>query len=136
MDQFTTNVVERFEYLGFWLDDADGDVEEPTAQNVTVRQMSLIDVGEDYATWEGTADIDYMATISYEDPDSGIWDSEDKVWFGRETVNREIERTITIPVELHVLFEPKIPEGAVIDQVIVNQGDDIRVKFWEDKEWW
>jgi len=71
----------------------EGEVEDVTVDEVEVVEWHITSVQDNQATLDFRCEISFQAEVSFEDPDSGIWDSEDQVWRCREyksgTVNGE-----------------------------------------------
>jgi hypothetical protein len=74
----------------FYLDDQDGEVAELSVNEISVLNIDLLDVSD----FDGQATVDcyieFAAEISYEDPNSVIYDEGEKYSFG--TIDESVER--------------------------------------------
>lgn len=125
----------RFEEAGFWLDE-EGEVWAVDLEDARVDDLYLTLPGEDEAIWEGALTVSFTAHISFEDEESGIWDSEDKRWLFRETIQAEVEREATYPLEVRVNLDSADESVFDIEEVVVNRGEDIEVSrfdHWTEK---
>jgi hypothetical protein len=94
LDPLREAITKTFEESGFYLDDLEGDVNEVKVEEVEIGDLSLLTVDGGVAQFEVSGNINFSADISYDDPETGIWDSEDKVTIGMERVNPEVDRTV------------------------------------------
>jgi hypothetical protein len=77
-------VSDNFANLDFVPDDFESEVEDVSVLGVQVDAPDLIELDEDRATLAFVAEVRYEATVHTIDPESGIWDSEDKVMLFQE----------------------------------------------------
>jgi hypothetical protein len=66
----------------------------------------LLEVGQLSATISVTVDLDYVADVSYEDENDGIWDPEEHTWVYRPTIHSEVEESANFDAELSLYFDP------------------------------
>jgi hypothetical protein len=104
IEAFAEAVESEFENLGFYLDDQDGDVNGVSVKEVEfLDELSLIDVTDNVATFEVTANVVFLAEVSYDDMDTAYGDGEGG-WYALDTVDTELERseefTLTVDAEL------------------------------------
>ena len=96
---------DAFVECGFYLDDEDGDVYDVEVQRVAIDDLALLRAEGSAAEFEVSGTIEFAATISYVDPESGVWDSEDGVKIGMErvrpTVVRSTDFTLSAEVSLN-----------------------------------
>jgi hypothetical protein len=107
VEDLTGSISRAFEGCGFYLHDLEGDVNGVDVLDVEIEELSLLKVEAAVAQFEVTAAIKFLAEISYDDPESGFWDSEDKVMIGMETVNAEVERTVEVTLTADVKLSPE-----------------------------
>lgn len=134
LEQLMARVQEEFHWLGFILartDGADGDVEDVTAEDAEILDYSVVALGEDTATIEVQATVEYSAAVSYEDLDTAIWDSENKVLITFDTVDADVQENVVIHAHIDVSFsktDPSLFEAGPIEfvekDVIVEMSDD------------
>ena len=98
-------ITDNFEHLDFVPDDFESEVEDVSTVSVRLEAPDLVELGEDRAVLAFVADVQYEASVHTVDPESGIWDSEEKVMLfqERQKVTRrfstilEGEATLSIP---------------------------------------
>jgi hypothetical protein len=130
-DEIIRRITERFRWLGFIVDDEDGEVENSTAKEVNIDERYLIDVTDMDATFRLEVEIDYSADVSYYDPDSGIYDSEEGAMLYRETIDETIERTVELSMDLQLSFlRIGDPWSARLDRVTFDTSD-VYVSIYE-----
>ncbi len=82
--------------------DYEADVEVDSIEEVSFGDPEIIAIEGNQATIEVERDITFTADVSYEDPDPGVWDSEDRRMLFMDTVRRSVQSTAYAAV---VLFE-------------------------------
>jgi hypothetical protein len=92
----------EFEGLGFYLDDEEGDVNAVTVKRVSIDEVSLLEIAAGTAKCELAATIVFAAEVIYDDLETAIWDSEDKVSIPMRTIRSEVERSENFSVILNV----------------------------------
>jgi hypothetical protein len=110
IETVTKAVTEAFHYSGFITDDVDGDVEGVKVTRLELNDPELLEVDEDSATISVSVDLDYVADVSYEDDDGGIWDGEDHTWAYRPTKRTDVEESENFDAELSIQFDPQNDE--------------------------
>jgi hypothetical protein len=95
-------IAKGFEDLGFYIDDAEGDVAEVSVTKVEIDEFSLLDVVDRRATFEVVAAVRYAAKVIYDDMDTAVWDSEDKVLIPMHRINTEVEGSVDIAATMEV----------------------------------
>lgn len=151
-------IAENFAGGGFYVDEAEGYVNGVVVEDVHLLRVSLVDVSEISATVRMRAIVTFLADLSYTDPESGIYDSEDKVMVMQDEVEASIREEVDVDFELRVDF-PDLdneldPSSLGFDEVerelIINSGRDISVSIdsevvhewrdsWQDEpveDWW
>ena len=127
-------VSDDFVDLGFYLSsEVEGDVEDVSVSRVVLGQPNIISVDDEQATLELECEVTFSAEVSYEDPNTGAWDSEDKVFIMMDTDRKSIDRTVYVMAQL--LFE--YPSAALLedpDEIVIslerlNGGEPVSVKF-------
>jgi hypothetical protein len=99
-------MTEKFEQLGFFIEDQDGDVTSINVTTAEINDKSLIKVREDTAKANLIATVTYDAELEYDDLDTASYDSEDKVLIPWRTIEKTVTRDIEITVNLEFGFEP------------------------------
>lgn len=99
-----TAIAAEFSNSGFYLDDQEGEVNDVEVSEVTIDDLSLLKVDDDIAKYEIAGQVSFKAEIEYDDLNTAIWDSEDKVSIPLHTIKSSVERTeefvLTAEVEL------------------------------------
>jgi hypothetical protein len=97
-------ITAEFENSGFILDDIEGDIHEVRVEKVEMDDASLLSVDGNVARFDIFCHIEFTADVEYDDYDTAIWDSEDKVAIPlhkiRNDVDREWEGSVTLDVNL------------------------------------
>ena len=142
--QLRTEVTDRFLELGYQPDDPEADVEDVDVREVVVRDPDVISVNDERAIVSALAEVNFTARVSVIDPDSGIWDSEDKVMLFQEHQSVFVRHATTMPVEFEIAF-PELKAGALpptaemllaesgLESVTVNDDRPIIVPLDEDR---
>lgn len=126
ISELIDNITDGFEYLGFFPDDVYGDVENVKVNKVQVVDIYIISLDENEATIIINTNIDFTSDVTYDDPENGVYDSEDKVWISFGTITNKVTDSINIDSEFTVWFDKENDEFDIID-VIVNSNKDISV---------
>jgi len=90
-------VSEAFEQLGFFVDDEEGEVLEVTVDDVEIEELSLLEVKPNEARVEAFVQLQFVAQVEYDDMETSIWDSEDKVSIPQRRIKSELTRTFEAP---------------------------------------
>lgn len=94
--------------LSFYLeaDVGDGDAELDSVEDVTFEgDPEIISLDESTATVEIPFKVTLTVEVSYEDPDTGVWDSEDHVMLFMQTKRANVLRTTPMTAEILLEFE-------------------------------
>jgi hypothetical protein len=102
--EITKKITREFGWLGFIVDDEEGEVESAEAKDIDIAERYLIYVTDRDASFRLEVNIDYSADISYYDPDSGIYDREEGVMLYRETIEETVKRTVELSVDVNISF--------------------------------
>jgi PIN domain len=102
-------ITDNFANLDFVPDDFESEVEDVSVLNVRIDEPDLIELGEDRAVLAFVADVRYEASVHTTDPESGIWDSEDKVMLFQEQHNVTRQYSTTLEGEV-TLVVPRIEQ--------------------------
>lgn len=121
--------------LGLLLADYDGDADVSSIEAVEIGEPDIISVGDSQATLEAECAISFTADVSYEDHDTGIYDSEDGRIYFMETINTTVQLTKWVTAQFALSFESPA-DLADPDQVDMhidsfNRGEPITVTLTE-----
>lgn len=128
IDEIIGLLIDDFLLLGFITDNG-ADVEIESVDNVELDNPDVVRIDEDSALLAVTAHLTFTATATYEDPSSGIYDSEDKVLYFMEKKNETVQRTVRIPFEVLIRFGDVASraDGTTVTVTVqkVNAGEDV-----------
>jgi hypothetical protein len=110
-----------------YLEDVNGEVEGIESHSPTVLQSQVISVEEGGATIELLVRMDTEFTISYDDPTSWIYDSEDKVAHYMNRIEATVERTMDLDAEVSLSFDQEESDAVEITDVRLNGGRRIGI---------
>lgn len=73
--------------------------------------------------------------VGYGDPDTGIWDGEDKTMTYIDTINGTVERSVGFPAEVSLEFDLADPKSTYVRCISINNNDSfgISVQEWDYK---
>jgi len=123
---------------GFYLDDADGDVENIEIETLQLSTPLLVEVVANDVVFSTAALVVFQADISYDDPSTGIYDSEEKemVFMERRQVRvrREDEYHIEFKLRTAQIDDATAekPANAEIVAVEIEEGRDVVVSSEDD----
>jgi hypothetical protein len=105
IDEVEVAIGEAFENTGFVMDDVDGDIHGVTLGSIEINEISLLSAQNGIAKFEVDCRIGFKADIEYDDMETAIWDSDEKVSIPLHTIRCEVERAyeglIGVDVALH-----------------------------------
>ena len=127
---------EQFPMMGFTLIDQDGEVVDVDLTDMKPdAEVKVISLAEDSAQVEVTATFTFEASVSYEEPNTGIYDREDgRVYFANvmeERVYRDIRRGLGVKIE----FDGLDPNSVGVSSVWFQGSDDIEVESDYYADW-
>lgn len=127
-DKEIVNAAEQmFQNLGFWLDDQDGDVNEVKVTRVDLDDYSVLDIREDGALLQVNATVYFIADVIYDDLDTAIYDSEDKVLIPLQTIHEEIEQEADITLTLEIGIDVENPDIFKIESLKIENVDQFGI---------
>lgn len=141
LGQIADTLEEKFQWLGFVLEDQEGDVHETRVTEVGEISAYLISLtpgsnGEPAeARFELTTTIAYEADVSYDNLETAAYDSEDKVLIPLETVERTVECSEVVQADLKFTFNTTEPHNIEIEELDLHTPKDVSVSTEEDDGW-
>jgi hypothetical protein len=133
-DEIFDKAKKAFPNLGFYLDDQDGDVNSVELTEIEYDgNIEIISLAADKAIIEMPAMLTFDAEISYDDPNTGVWDSEDKVMLLQDTVEETVTSTAHRSVTVEVSFKALKRNSFKICSVWFEGKQDISVE--SDEGW-
>jgi len=140
-EEIKTRIEEEFKYLGFILEDQDGDVYDITVDEVEDYYEYLISLKAPNGDIPGeahfilTTTVKFSAEISYDNLDTASYDSEEKVLIPWETVDKTVESSEIIQVDLVFSFTLEPPHNFEIQELQIETPDDICVSSGNYDGW-
>ena len=120
-----------FPYHGAILADEDGEVGEIELIDVEFCEESedveIISLDPDKAEVELTVSMTFRAELSYKEPSTGAWDSEDKVLVFQDEVEKTVTQDIEGTIGVEVGFESLDPQAFEVKRVWFEGARDIDV---------
>lgn len=107
----------EFASFDFVLEDVTGQVERVDVQTISIEEVHVIEASDGQGVAEVTVSIDYVAHVDYEDPDSGIWDSEDQEMLFTEEVSDSIQDSDTAVFSVEFQYNEDDPSEVEITKV-------------------
>ncbi len=131
----------RFANLGSYLesDVGDGDAEIGTIDQIEIQEEpSIISLDENSGIVEVECEVTCTVNLSWDDPNSGMWDSEDHVMLFVRKKRATVARIISVTAEF--LLQYTSPEDlAHPDQIVIGLGeltpDLIGIEFSGEDAW-
>ena len=131
-DFLEERVAQDFAQMGFYIDDREGEVEDVTVTDATIEWLSIIEICDLAVTLELEVMVGFVANVSYDDIEHGIYDSETKsLWAPR--INSEWERETSVSVLSKIQLDSMNPESFSIEELVINNREDVGVSF--DDSW-
>jgi hypothetical protein len=122
-DRISSIFVDR----GFYLTDQNGDVEETEVIEISNTDLNIIDVGTEHIEFQTTVTIRFIAEVSYEDMDTAIYDSEDKVAYPWQTIEQCIEREAEYSAYGEITFIGDPPRDVKIGSIVLDAPSDVGI---------
>lgn len=127
-DALKNAIEDRYIYL----EDEDGDGEAIVNELDSIYVDDVVESEDDRMVLRCTATVDLTASVSYDDPGMMYWDSEDKVAISGGSVRADLERTVDVSAEVTILWDNQA--HYVVEKVVVNEGDPIKIYVDENAE--
>ena len=122
---------EEFPDRGAFLADEEGEVEELELTDVEfgeeVGDLEIISLDPDHAEVELAVSMAFRCELSYKEPGTGIWDSEEKVLVFQDEIKKTVTREIEGPLVVEVGFKRLDPHSFRVERVWFEGNRDIEV---------
>jgi len=124
------------EITDLWIDlaDQEGEAEITEVFSVDWEDESIIEISDRTVKMTFDAEFSFSAQISYDDYETAIYDSEDKVAYPWQRIEDEVERTEKLPVEIQFEFSEKDPDHFVLHHIMINEHEPFYIYVDEDAE--
>lgn len=103
--------------------DQDGEAEAVRVKDVSLRDESVVALSNEEVDYALDAEVSFEADIKYLDPDSVFYDGETRTYLYMGSVEETVRRTLEVPIEVSLSFDPSNPRANDVTQVTVNNGD-------------
>lgn len=117
----------------FMIDEVDGEVIEVLVDAVDFIAFNVVESTSTAAVVEVDCEVTFTAQVTYKDPASWIYDSEDKVAIYMESIDRELESEYEMTVEVNVSFPIDEEHLLSVDSVDVSWEDYITLSTRDDE---
>ena len=126
----------RFPHMGFILTDLDGEVEdvELTAMEADGK-VEIISLEDDWAEVEVPATFLFEASVSYDEPGTGIYDHEDESVYFPNVIQEKVRRKFHRSLDVEIVFKGLDPNSVEIGGVWFHGPDDIEVESDYYSDW-
>lgn len=141
ISKYVQNIDELTEYIGdkfngFWFDlmNEDGEIENIEYESISIDAEPYIleikrneESQEVFAKIAFEAEIDYLAQVNYYSYDNAFYDKEDGKYYMVDFVERSVEGSLTVPIQLEMsidLIELEVNEYDVSE---FNEGQSIEI---------
>ena len=125
-----------FAELGTYLTDVDGDVDgiDLIAMAFESDDVEIIELAENRAQVEISSSLTFTAELSYDEPSTGAWDSEDKRFYFSNRRVETVERTDDRSVDAILEFEGPAPDSFQVTEVSI-EGSDVSLTSDYEADW-
>lgn len=136
LDMIKDVISEKFCEQGFWIDDQEGDVNEVRVNDIDIDEILLLEVDKNTAVVQLIVRTSFSADLTYDDLDTAIYDSEDKVLIPWQTIEKTVEQDVEYTAIIRILHDINDPNYIKIDDVEIEteQGWGFAVSAADD-EW-
>jgi hypothetical protein len=120
-------IKEQFPYLGFWVEDEEGDVEKVVVEDIKQTESYLVDFKDNVLFFDIVVNVTFSADVIYDDLSYAIYDREDDRYYGVEREDITIKDSAEINVEVQISFNHQRPDDSKVNEVIVDSSKDIGI---------
>lgn len=125
-------IEDAFNNAGFILTDQNGDVVGTSVKSIVIADKYLVSYRNESAMFEYGVNIEFEAEVVYDDMDTAVYDSEEKMLFPWRTIHKNLEKMIETVIDVQITFN--IPMTEITDYSIIsfNNGYDVQVSSEDD----
>ncbi len=119
------DIANKFAWLDFLLADTDGEVNSVIVKSVDLLEKNLVEIQKDKNVlyFELETEVSFSADVSYPDPDWTVYDSEEGELIVLKTIEKTIEKTEKISVEVEIAFTRDDLQDAEITNISLDASD-------------
>ncbi len=126
-------IKKQFLELGFYLGDQQGEVYDVNINEIWGLEGHLVCVSNEHASFELIPTVEYTASILYDDLDTAIYDSEEKIFIPLRKIETEVERSEVLQVDLTITFSSSDRSIFDFDKIeILSPKQDVEVIVIDD----
>ncbi|PLS85669.1 MAG: hypothetical protein CYG60_11370 [Actinobacteria bacterium] len=103
------------------LDEVSAEVSNVEVKALNLGAETVVRQADGRADYSLHADISFEADAEYDDPGYFIWDEETRTAIYYEKIHRRIERTVEVPLDVTVRFDPQDLRSGTVEQIVVNR---------------
>ena len=138
IEKITEEIKSEFLDLAFITEDVDGDVEDVEVETIEITDKYLISLTSEsslkdsHAHFEIVASVDFSANADYGDESTASYDSEEKQLYIWEYIDKKIEQTEEISIDLRFSFNTNY-EMIDIEYIRITDPKDVWISIEDDK---
>lgn len=135
IDSIEQAISDTFLYQGFWIDDQDGEVNEVRINEQMIDDMLILKIDQNSAVIEYDVITNISADLVYDDLDTAVYDSEEKVLIPLHTIEKTVEQNISYTATIYIAHDVDKPELFKIDRIDINSSRSYDFPISSDDEW-
>ncbi len=129
-------ISESFCQQGFWIDDQEGEVNDVRVNRIELGEFLLLEIDRNSAVVQVDVEINFSADLTYDDLDTAIYDSEDKVLIPLHTIDKTVEQEVDFTSTIRLLHEvEENPDYLEIENVEIDTERGWGFSVSSDDEW-
>lgn len=107
-----------------WLEDYESEVEEVVVESLLIDDFDVVDLESTEASVRAWGSFTASADVQFDDPNDGIWDSEEKTWFWQPHYHRKVRFTVHTVLDIEV-ERTSTESDWTVSAVYLNEGAPI-----------
>jgi hypothetical protein len=120
-------IEEEFLSLGFWLEDEVGDVNYVDVENIDIIERYITDISNNEVISRIACKIRFSANVTYNDPDSTVYDKEDDKYLVFEKIEEDVINEINIDMDVLFRMKPKDIDPSIIKVILKVSDIDVSI---------
>lgn len=135
-DEIIKELKQQFEDLTFYVRDQNGDGSVRVTNATLSGSPEILEIRDSEADLQVEFTFEFVADLSYDDPDMSVWDSEDGELMVFGTKHEQIERQLQVSAEVGIVFDGLDPDGLQLNYVNLDEpSDPVFLKTQDDFDW-
>lgn len=119
-DAIEEAIAEAFCEQGFWIEEQDGDVNEVRVNELEISEMLILEVDQDSAFVLVDVETNFSADLTYDDRETAVYDSEDKVLIPLRTIDKTVDQDVKYAAAVRILHDVKNSEHFIMNRVEIQ----------------